>query len=208
VAADKSPDVPQDLPDGSGHSPVSPAALLLAEIERLKADLIRADWKIAELEARTELDPLLDILNRRGFERELTRAISYVKRYGTAAALVMIDLDGFKAVNDQYGHAAGDMLLKAVARHLAAHVRASDVVARLGGDEFAVLMWNVSEVHAAAKARELEIVIAAVSPGDATSYFSVGASAGVVPLSGDATPAAISDAADKAMYARKRERRG
>ena len=107
--------------------------------------MIQAEWKIAELEARADVDPLLDILNRRGFERELARSLAYVKRYGTAAALVFIDLDGFKAVNDRHGHAAGDALLKAVARQLTGHVRASDVVARLGGDEFAVLMWNVSE---------------------------------------------------------------
>ena len=186
----------------------NPAALLLAEIERLKTQLVHADWKIAELEARAELDPMLDIFNRRGFERELARSISYVKRYGTTAALVFIDLDGFKAVNDQYGHAAGDALLKAVAQQLTAHVRASDIVALLSGDEFAVLMWNVSESHAAAKARELEIVIAAASAGDGSARYSVGASAGIVPLSGDATPEAISDAADKAMYVRKKERRG
>jgi diguanylate cyclase (GGDEF)-like protein len=202
VAADK-PDAPK-----AGHPAVATAALLLVEIERLKADLIEAEWKIAELEARADVDPLLDILNRRGFERELARSISYVKRYGAAAALVFIDLDGFKTVNDEHGHAAGDALLKAVARQLTGHVRASDVVARLGGDEFAVLMWNVSESQAAAKARELEAVIAAVSAGEGAACYSVGASAGVVLLSGDVTSAEISDAADKAMYARKRERRG
>jgi diguanylate cyclase (GGDEF)-like protein len=200
VAADK-----LDMP---GDPAVGPAGLLLAEIERLKADLLDAQRKIEELEACTELDPLLDILNRRGFERELARSLSYVKRYGTKAALVFIDLDGFKAVNDQYGHAAGDALLKAVARQLTGHVRASDVVARLGGDEFAVLMWNVSGTQAVAKAGELETVIASAKAGESPAHYSVGASAGVVPLSGDATPAAISEAADKAMYVRKRERRG
>jgi len=199
VAVDKS-----DAPD---RLTGAPAALLLAEIERLKEDLIQAEWKIAELEARADIDPLLEILNRRGFERELTRSISFVKRYGTPAALVFIDLDGFKAINDQYGHAAGDALLKAVARQLTGHVRASDVVARLGGDEFAVLMWNVNEVHAAAKARDLETVIAAASVSEGTARYSVGASAGIVLLSGNATPAAISEAADKAMYVRKKERR-
>ncbi|MSP32777.1 MAG: GGDEF domain-containing protein [Pseudolabrys sp.] len=187
---------------------MGPAALLRAEVERLKADLIKAEWKIAELEARADIDPLLDIFNRRGFERELARSLAYVKRYRTAAVLVYIDLDGFKAINDRHGHAAGDALLKAVARQLTSHVRASDVVARLGGDEFAVLMWNVSETQAAAKARELEAVIAAAGAGEGAARVSVGASAGVVPLSGDATPAAISEAADKAMYARKKERRG
>jgi diguanylate cyclase (GGDEF)-like protein len=194
--------VAANKPNDNGDPEVSAAALLLAEIDRLKSELIKAEWKIAELEARAELDPLLDIRNRRGFDRELARSISYVKRYGTQAALVFIDLDGFKAVNDRYGHAAGDALLKAVARQLTAHVRASDLVARLGGDEFAVLLWNVSESQAAAKARELENAIAAA--GDATC--TVGASAGVVALTGDANPAALSEAADKAMYARKRQR--
>jgi diguanylate cyclase (GGDEF)-like protein len=197
------PDTPK--PD---EPAVSSAGLLLAEIERLKMDLDQAARKIAELEARAELDPLLDILNRRGFERELARSISYVKRYGTPAALVFIDLDGFKAINDQHGHAAGDALLKAVASQLTSHVRASDIVARLGGDEFAVLMWNVSEIHANTKARELESVIAAASAGDGTACYKVSASAGIVLLSGNETPTAISEAADKAMYARKKERRG
>jgi len=192
----------------SANPAVAPAALLLAEIERLKAELTQADWKIAELEARADVDPLLDILNRRGFERELARSLAYVKRYGTAAALILIDLDGFKAVNDQHGHAAGDALLKAVARQLVGQVRASDVVARLGGDEFAVLMWNLGAAQATAKAGELELAIAAAGVPHGHARLSVGASAGIVPLAPDATPAEISDAADKAMYARKKQRRG
>jgi GGDEF domain-containing protein len=86
-------------------------------------------------------------LNRRGFERELARAISYVGRYGNPAVLMFSDLDGFKAVNDRHGHAAGDALLQAIARELTAHVRASDVVGRLGGDEFGLVMWNVEASH-------------------------------------------------------------
>ena len=138
-----------------GNPAVAPTALLLAEIERLKADLIQAEGKIADLEARADVDPLLNILNRRGFARELARSLAYVKRYGTPAVLMFIDLDGFKAVNDRHGHAAGDALLKAVATELAGHVRASDVVARLGGDEFGVLMWHLVEAQAEAKARDL-----------------------------------------------------
>jgi diguanylate cyclase (GGDEF)-like protein len=195
VAAGK-PDQPQ------AGAPVT--APLLAEIERLQAELLQAKWTIAELEARADVDPLLDILNRRGFDRELARAVAYVGRYGTQAALVFIDLDGFKAVNDRHGHATGDELLKTVARQLTGRVRASDVVARFGGDEFAVLLWNLDEAQAVAKARELEEAITAVLPDDP----SFGGSAGVVPLTGKATPAEIVDAADKAMYARKRERRG
>jgi diguanylate cyclase (GGDEF)-like protein len=199
-----------DKPDGpnGGNPAVAPAALLLAEIERLKAELIKAEWQIAELEARADVDPLLDILNRRGFDRELKRSLAYVKRYGTAAALVFIDLDGFKAINDRHGHAAGDALLKAVVAGLKSHVRASDMVARLGGDEFAVLMWNLETAQASAKSHELENIIAATAVTHGPARLTVGASAGSVPLDGDASPAAILEAADQAMYARKKERRG
>ncbi len=183
------------------------AAVLLAEIERLKADIARARRTIAELEARADTDPLLNIFNRRSFVRELNRSLAYVQRYGNKAALLFIDLDGFKKVNDQHGHAAGDALLKAVARELIAHVRASDVVARLGGDEFGVVLWNASEAHAAAKARELEKIVEQINLPFGETRLKAGASAGFVPLAAEATAAQLLDAADKEMYARKKERR-
>ena len=184
------------------------AAPLRAENERLRNELDEARARIAELEQRADEDPLLDILNRRGFERELTRSLAYVKRYGTLAALVYIDLDGFKEINDQHGHAAGDRLLKAVADELIARTRASDVVARLGGDEFGVLMWNVSGPQAGVRARELENRIEWLSLAQGPAHLGVGASAGVALLTPERGAADTIDAADKAMYARKRERRG
>ncbi|HVZ51706.1 MAG TPA: GGDEF domain-containing protein [Pseudolabrys sp.] len=192
-------------PEGPAYQP---ATLLRAEIERLKADLSQARRTIAELEARADVDPLLELLNRRGFERELQRSLAYMRRYGMPAALMFIDLDGFKAINDKFGHAAGDALLKAVARELTAHVRASDVAARLGGDEFGVLMWNVDGPRAAARARDLENLIEQLIVLYQGTPLSVGASVGMVPLTADATPARLIDAADQAMYARKKERRG
>jgi len=185
----------------------APALDLRAEIGRLKGELAEARARIAELEQRADVDPLLDILNRRGFERELKRSLAYMKRYGAAAALVYIDLDRFKAINDQHGHAAGDRLLKAVARELTGRVRASDVVGRLGGDEFGVLMWNVSAPQAAMRARELENRIEWLSLEQGPAQPGVGASAGVVMLAAELDAAGAIDAADRAMYARKRERR-
>ena len=176
------------------------------ELDRLKSELRAARAKITELEARADIDPLLDTLNRRGFERELARSIAYVKRYGTDAVLIYLDLDGFKSVNDRCGHSAGDELLKAVVAALCGRVRASDTVARLGGDEFAILMWNVSEAHAFAKARDLENAVAAVEVERGGIKLSVGASAGVAAVSPLDTPAQAIDAADRAMYVRKRER--
>jgi diguanylate cyclase (GGDEF)-like protein len=190
------------------HDEFPPAALLLAEIDRLKREVAVARARIGELEARADIDPLLDILNRRGFERELRRAIAYVKRYGTQAAIMFVDLDNFKAVNDRHGHITGDALLKAVTRELCAHVRASDVIGRIGGDEFGVVIWWVDEPDASAKARELESVIARASVQHGQVQVQVGASVGAAPLLADATPAEIIAAADRAMYARKQEKSG
>ncbi len=191
------------------RTPVGEAALLRGEVEWLTRELEQARARIAELEARADVDPLLDIINRRGFERELKRSLAYVKRYGIPAALLYVDLDGFKAINDQCGHAAGDALLAAVAEELISHVRASDVVARLGGDEFGVLMWNAGKPQALMRARDLEMRIDELPvKHDGAANLTVGASVGVAMLSGDLDPAALIDLADKAMYARKKERRG
>ena len=135
----------------------SPAMQLAAEVERLERELSAARAEMATLAARADTDPLTDTLNRRGFERELKRSLAYVKRYGTSAALIYLDLDDFKPINDQHGHAAGDAVLKAVAMVLERHVRASDLVARLGGDEFGVLLWNLDEAAALTKAQGLEV---------------------------------------------------
>jgi diguanylate cyclase (GGDEF)-like protein len=179
---------------------------LAAEVERLAAELELFRARIAELEARVDVDPLTETLNRRGFERELTRSLAYVKRYEASAALIYIDLDRFKPVNDRHGHAAGDAVLKAIAAALLQQVRASDVVARIGGDEFVVLLWNVSGAVAAAKALALEAAVAATRLHFGNATLTVGASTGVAllrPLDGAAD---VLSRADAAMYARKAER--
>jgi diguanylate cyclase (GGDEF)-like protein len=180
---------------------------LAAEVARLEAELAAMRERVAELETRAESDPLTGVMNRRGFERELKRAGAYVRRYGGNAALVYLDLDGFKPVNDRYGHAAGDAVLKAVAAVLVGSVRASDAVGRIGGDEFAALLWNLSASAAQAKASALERAIAAATVAWEGDRLSVGASAGVAELSADQEIADILARADAAMYARKRIRR-
>jgi diguanylate cyclase (GGDEF)-like protein len=184
------------------------AMRLVAEVEALKAELAAARAQIAELEVRADVDPLLDILNRRGFERELTRSLAYVKRYGTPAALLYLDLDGFKSVNDRHGHAVGDVVLKAVAAALVREVRASDVVGRLGGDELAILLWNVTEAAAAAKAEILEQTVETADLVPLGIDLAVGASVGAAMLDASDTAAGVIERADRAMYARKAARRG
>ena len=193
-------------PAAAPRPPRSTAMRLAGEVERLERELESARGRMAALEARADVDPLTDVLNRRGFERELKRSLAYVKRYGPSAALLYLDLDGFKSVNDRHGHAAGDAVLKAVAMVLNRHVRASDLVARLGGDEFAVLLWNIGEADAGRKALAIEAAIARTTATHAGATLSVGASAGAALLLPLDQPADVLDRADRAMYARKAER--
>ena len=181
---------------------------LAAEVDALAEQLKDSRARIADLETLVDVDPLTDTLNRRGFERELKRSLAYVKRYGTGAALVYVDLDDFKPVNDRHGHNAGDAVLKAVAASLVRGVRASDVVGRYGGDEFVVLLWNVRGPEAQAKARALETAVYATPVQWGSSSLVVGASAGVALLGALDTPDGVLARADGAMYARKRERKG
>src|SRR6202011_2492358 len=116
-----------------------------AEIRCLRTELAQALARIEQLQASADTDFLLEIPNRRGFERELNRALAYIKRYRASGALIVLDVDRLKPVNDAFGHAAGDQVLKAIVAVLASQVRSSDIVGRLGGDEFALLLWNLSE---------------------------------------------------------------
>lgn len=180
---------------------------LVAEIERLTRELEGSRLIMREMEARAETDPLCDVMNRRGFERELHRALKHVERYGGSVGLAMIDLDHFKPVNDAHGHAAGDALLKMVAATLTSAIRASDRVARLGGDEFAVILWNIDSTHASAKAWALEAAIAAGSVDVGAETLSVGGSCGIAVAEAGESAERLIGRADAAMYARKLERR-
>jgi diguanylate cyclase (GGDEF)-like protein len=176
-------------------------------VRRLRSELAKALARIEELKASSETDFLLDILNRRGFERELNRAIAFIKRYRATGALVVLDVDRLKPINDAFGHAAGDQVLKAVVGAVLREVRASDVVGRLGGDEFAVLLWNLSETDARAKAAALEEMIDALSFEFRGDTVKSGASAGVAVLDSHSDPRRAIEEADSAMYLRKAQRR-
>ena len=178
-----------------------------ATIRRLKAELARTQAQIEELQASADTDYLLGIANRRGFERELNRAIAYMKRYRASGALVVLDVDRLKPINDAFGHAAGDQVLKAIVAELTAHVRASDVVGRLGGDEFALLLWNLSEIDARAKAAALEESIDQLTFVFDGRTITAGASAGVAVLDTHSEAGRALEAADSAMYVRKALRR-
>jgi diguanylate cyclase (GGDEF)-like protein len=187
-------------------APAAPADPKLT-IRRLRSQLAKALSRIDELEASADQDFLLDIPNRRGFERELNRSIAYIKRYHASGALVVLDVDRLKPINDAYGHAAGDEVLKTIVAVLLRHVRSSDVIGRLGGDEFALLLWNLSETDAHAKAASLEQAVDGLSFVFRGRRISAGASAGVAILGAHAEASKALEEADSAMYVRKAQRR-
>jgi diguanylate cyclase (GGDEF)-like protein len=176
-------------------------------IRRLRTQLAQALARIEELQASADIDFLLDIPNRRGFERELLRAIAYIKRYHASGALIVLDVDRLKPINDAFGHAAGDQVLKAVVAALLGQVRSSDVVGRLGGDEFAILLWNLTETDARAKAAALEQAIDRLAFRFRGRHVTAGASTGVAILGPQAQADKALEEADRAMYVRKAQRR-
>jgi diguanylate cyclase (GGDEF)-like protein len=176
-------------------------------VARLRARLAEARKQIVDLKQRADTDVLLDIPNRRSFERELRRSLAYVKRYHATAALLYLDVDRLKPINDRYGHAAGDAALKAIARELIGHVRMSDTVARLGGDEFGVLLWNLKLGDAEKKAQALETAIDQLRLNICGGAPRLGISAGVTMLAAADETADVLTRADTAMYRRKLARR-
>jgi diguanylate cyclase (GGDEF)-like protein len=205
-----SPEVRKVVPRGP-RAPVirAPAGSQDAKstIRRLKTQLAQALARIEALQASADTDFLLDIPNRRGFERELHRAIAYIKRYHASGALIVLDVDRLKPINDAFGHAAGDSVLKAIVATLLTHVRSSDVIGRLGGDEFALLLWNLSETDAKAKAAALEETIDRLTFVFRGRTIAAGASAGVAILGPHAELSRALEQADSAMYVRKAQRR-
>jgi len=163
------------------------------EVERTAAE--------ARLRHVADHDPLTGLYNRRRFEEELDRHIAYGRRYGMGGALLLLDLDDFKQVNDNFGHRAGDEVLSAVAVVLKHRLRESDIVARFGGDEFAVLM----PVGGVGEATELaELLGAAIRADVPTPAGQLTASVGIALFGDLSTADDMLSRADDAMYAQKR----
>jgi diguanylate cyclase (GGDEF)-like protein len=154
----------------------------------------------AELARMSRTDPLTGCLNRRGFEERAQEAIrgAAAADFASPLAVVLVDLDGFKQVNDTAGHAAGDQVLRDVTERLATVARHGDVIGRLGGDEFAVLLHGVDEHGATAAGERLEAALAGVSR--------VSTGVAVLPRHGTALDALIGWA-DRRLYETKVRRR-
>ncbi|MFC5928996.1 diguanylate cyclase [Cryobacterium melibiosiphilum] len=160
----------------------------------------------AELENLALYDPLTGLANRKLLQHTLGAALVSAERKHTPMAVVFLDLDGFKAVNDGLGHLAGDAVLEQVADRLRAVVRGSDTVARFGGDEFVVVCEDINERDARQLADRIRLAVRRPLPGVAGS-FAVTASVGIAlhrPAAGAATTVAdLLQAADSSMYVSK-----
>jgi diguanylate cyclase (GGDEF)-like protein len=180
---------------------------LRTEVQRLAGELEEMRSHAATLESLALEDSLTGLLNRRGFMRDLSRAIAYRGRYDTPVALMMSDLDRFKPINDTYGHEVGDRALEHLAGLLRSNIRASDSLGRLGGDEFALILWQVDEETARAKAASLQAIVAATPLAAGGVTLTLGTSIGITTLQAGDTPEAALMRADQAMYRQKAERK-
>ncbi len=137
--------------ENSGWRKTPSSALLLKQAQNI---IQQSEKRIQELERISTTDELTGIMNRRGFLRNFDREIDRVSRdKSQGGLLIMIDLDNFKMINDNYGHSAGDMALKVVASALANDIRKMDLVARMGGDEFVILFANTNRKEALERAQ-------------------------------------------------------
>lgn len=179
------------------------------ELHRLRADLAVRDAQTRDLQRHAFEDALTGTANRAQFTTHLADAQREAARMGTSLALLLIDLDDFKPVNDRYGHAAGDVVLRTCADRVAAALRPGDLLARLGGDEFAVVLHQSYKLSASAVAEQIvsELRRPIVISSQVTTRINV--SVGIAAdTGGRRTPESLLRSADMAMYTAKERGKG
>ena len=171
----------------------------------LRASLAEMRERLEDLERLADTDTLTPLPNRRRFERELDRAVGQASRHGTPAAVLYIDLNGLKRVNDRYGHMAGDAALIHVARLLQGLIRGTDVVARIGGDEFGLILDHLDHNSAIETAERISRCIS-TSPLDlGGTEVRLEAAIGVATVLAGDSAADVMSRADRNMYRAKGE---
>lgn len=176
---------------------------LMGEVDQLRRETEALRAKVRDLETLADRDVFLPVLNRRAFLREVSRALALAERHNAPSSLIYLDLNGFKAINDSHGHAAGDAALRAVADLIAAHVRETDAVGRLGGDEFGIVLTLTPASAAERKAEELAQTLETTPILHEGKELRVGAAWGVRALEAGIDVSTAMAEADAAMYARK-----
>lgn len=205
----------QERPVGAlvcGHREVAALRAMEARNARnlgiIAAGALETAWQVEDARRNARTDPLTGLANRRGFDERYAQVIQETDRYGATAALILIDVDHFKRVNDTYGHDTGDAVLVAVAEAVADGRRTVDITARLGGEELAVLLPQTDAVGGREVAerlrRRIEQLVVRVPVGE----VKVTASFGVAEYAARAgNPEQVVERADQALYAAKRNGR-
>jgi diguanylate cyclase (GGDEF)-like protein len=177
---------------------------LMQEVDNLRRSLDGMSKRLTAAEQLADQDSLLPIYNRRAFVRELTKIQASVERYNSDACLVYIDLDGFKDINDTYGHTAGDYVLHEYSQRLVESVRESDIVGRLGGDEFGLILPHTNQNAAAILVNRLpqELKDNPISWNETTLNLSM--SFGIATIESDTDVHDTMAMADNKMYQQKR----
>ncbi len=182
------------------------AYAMVAEAERL---ISQQRTRIKILENLSFTDELTGTLNRRGFEMALTREIGAAQRDpNSCGTIIMVDLDGFKLVNDRFGHAAGDAYLQLVGKTLMGALRDGDTVARLGGDEFAIILPRSKTVTGQRRAAQLQAQLNAAALNWKEFALPLRASFGAASYVGGDTANDVLKRADARLYANKAARKG
>ena len=173
---------------------------LMEEIARLRGQVARLESRCEELDREAHRDALVPVANRRGLVRQLDMLIARRDRYNTPAALLFVDVDGLKSLNDSFGHAAGDAALIYLANLMVGAVRQTDLVARLGGDEFAILLDHADESSAMEIADRL---VNAAADSDFIHHgqpLPLSVAIGITTIEQGDTAEAVLDRADQEMY--------
>jgi diguanylate cyclase (GGDEF)-like protein len=176
------------------------AEALVSEIEHLRAKLNEVEARLSHLDELAHQDSLVNLPNRRSFLANLERAIARVEEHGHPAAVLFVDVDGLKSINDTFGHKAGDDALTEIAQLIVASVRKSDCVARMGGDEFGILLEHLDEQRAWVMA--LRVVENVVGSNFCVNgkCLRLSVAVGVAMIRSGDDPQAVIDRADKEMY--------
>lgn len=175
---------------------------------QLERTLIHQKLHIQDMARIACTDQLTGAYNRRGFEQEFNRTLSAATRFEETGVLVYIDLDGFKPINDTYGHAAGDQVLIEVAQVLQNNIRPQDLVARIGGDEFTVLLTRTDWQNGLARAEYLKHLLNTLYVRWNGKNIAVRASLGFQRYGANADATTLLNKADGAMFEAKRLRGG
>jgi diguanylate cyclase (GGDEF)-like protein/PAS domain S-box-containing protein len=197
-----------EIPVDESTAPIRNRSGQITGVVLVFRDVSRERQYAAKLSYQASHDALTGLINRREFENRLCRALESARQMGRHHAVMYLDLDQFKVINDTSGHTAGDELMRQISAILQRRLREGDTLARLGGDEFGVLLENCSPEHATRLSEELRQTVAEFPFAWSDGVFSLSVSIGLVCVEGDLfTLADVLSAADAACYMAKEKGR-